>query len=94
LPVPDQEFFFAIDVADEPEFGHMLGELMAVVLSHSGFTAPTIDELTDVLRGVLTDGAAGGQRRCDLRFQTKQGKLQIVVARAGSADWRTTRPLP
>ena len=29
--MPDQEFFFALDVADEPEFGHMIGELMAVV---------------------------------------------------------------
>jgi len=92
--VPDQEFFFAIDVADEPEFGHMLGELMAVVLSHSGFMAPTIEELTDVLRGVLTDGAAGGPRRCDLRFLAQDGQLHIVVARAGAAEWRTTRPLP
>ena len=92
--MPDQEFFFALDVADEPEFGHMIGELMAVVLYHTGYTAPTIEELTEVLRGVLADGAARGQRRCDVRFQVKAGELQIVVARAGAAEWRTTRPLP
>src|SRR5882672_4985939 len=85
-PVPDQEFFFALDVADEPEFGHMIGELVAVVLNHAGYTAPMIDQLTDVLRGVLADGAAGGQRRCDVRFQAKAGELQIVVARAGAAE--------
>jgi len=92
--VPDQEFFFAIDVADEPAFGHMIGEVLAVVLAHAGFKGPTIEELTDVLRGVLAEGAANGQRRCDVRFQASAGQLQIVVARAGAADWRTTRPLP
>jgi hypothetical protein len=92
--VLDQEFFFALDVADEPAFKHMIGELLAVVLAHAGYTASTIEELTDVLRGVLADGAASGQRRCDVRFQAGAGELQIVVARAGAADWRTTRPLP
>jgi hypothetical protein len=92
--VPDQEFFFSLDVADEPEFGHMIGELVAVVLNHAGYAAPAIEELTDVLRGVLADGAASGQRRCDVRFQAKAGELLIVVARAGAAEWRTTRPLP
>ena len=92
--MPDQEFFFALDVADEPEFGHLIGELVAVVLNHAGYAATTIDELTDLLRGVLAEGAANGQRRCDVRFQAKAGELQIVVARAGVAEWRTTRPLP
>jgi hypothetical protein len=94
LPVPDQEFFFALDVADEPEFGRMIGELMTVVLGHAGYAAPAIEELAAVLRGVLSDGAANGQRRCDVRFQATAGELHIVVARAGAADWRTTRPLP
>ena len=92
--MPDQEFFFALDVADEPEFGRMIGELLTVVLGHAGYTAPTIAELSAVLRAVLSEGAANGQRRCDVRFQAKAGELQIVVARAGVAEWRTTRPLP
>ena len=92
--MPDREFFFAVDVADEPEFGHMLGELVAVVLNHAGYTEGTIEELTDVLRGVLADGVSSGHRRCDLRFHARDGELQIVVARAGATEWRTTRPLP
>jgi hypothetical protein len=92
--VPDPEFFFAVDVADEPEFGHMLGELVAVVLNHAGYTEGTIEELTDVLRGVLADGASTGGRRCDVQFRARDGELEIVVARAGAAEWRTTRPLP
>ena len=92
--MPDQEFFFALDVADEPEFGRMIGELLTVVLGHAGYTAPTIAELSAVLRAVLSEGAANGQRRCDVRFQAEAGELHIVVARPGAPDWRTTRPLP
>ena len=92
--MPDQEFFFALDVADEPEFGRMIGELLTVVLGHAGYTAPTIAELSAVLRAVLSEGAANGQRRCDVRFQAEAGELHIVVARPGAADWRTKRPLP
>ena len=53
-----------------------------------------IEELTTTVRGVLADGADSGRRRCDVRFQARDGELQIVVARAGSAEWRTTRPCP
>ena len=96
----DQDFFFALEMSDEPEFGRMLGELVSAVLGHVGYTAPAIEELTTVLRGVLADGSASGSRRCDLRFQARAprpgqaGELEIVVARAGSAEWRTTRPVP
>jgi hypothetical protein len=92
--VPDQEFFFALEVADEPEFRRMIGEVMTVVLGHAGYAAPTIDELTGVVHGVLAQRTATGRRRCDVRFQAKAGELQIVVARAGAAEWRTSRPLP
>jgi hypothetical protein len=98
--VSDQDFFFALEMSDEPEFGRMLGDVVTAVLGHVGYAAPAIEELTTVLRGVLADGAASGRRRCDVRFQARAsrpgqaGELQIVVARAGSAEWRTTRPLP
>jgi hypothetical protein len=98
--VSDQDFFFALEMSDEPEFGRMLGELVTAVLGHVGYTAPAIEELTTTLRGVLADGAANGWRRCDVRFQARAprpgqaGELQIVVARAGADEWRTTRPVP
>ncbi len=72
----------------------MLGELVTAVLGHVGYAAPAIEELTTTVRGVLADGADSGRRRCDVRFQARDGELQIVVARAGSAEWRTTRPCP
>jgi hypothetical protein len=98
--VSDQDFFFALEMSDEPEFVRMVGELVSAVLGHVGYAAATVEELTTVLRSVLAGGAAGGGRRCDVRFQARAarpgqaGELQIVVARAGSAEWRTTRPLP
>ncbi|PYR00638.1 MAG: hypothetical protein DMF95_10350 [Acidobacteria bacterium] len=90
----DHDFFFALEMSDESELGRMLGELVTAVLGHVGYAAPAIEELTTTVRGVLADGAAGGRRRCDVRFQARDGELQIVVARAGSAEWRTTRPCP
>jgi len=98
--VSDHDFFFALEMSDESELGRMLGELVTAVLGHVGYAAPAIEELTTVLRGVVADGAASGRRRCDVRFQARAprpgqaGELQIVVARAGSAEWRTTRPCP
>ena len=90
----DHDFFFALEMSDESELGRMLGELVTAVLGHVGYAAPAIEELTTTVRGVLADAAAGGRRRCDVRFQARDGELQIVVARAGSAEWRTTRPCP
>jgi hypothetical protein len=92
--VSDHDFFFALDMSDEPDLGRMLGELVSAVLGHVGYAAPAIEELTTILRGVVADGAASGRRRCGVRFQARSGELQIVVARAGSAEWRTTRPCP
>lgn len=90
----DHDFFFALEMSDESELGRMLGELVTAVLGHVGYAAPAIEELTTTVRGVLADGADSGRRRCDVRFQARDGELQIVVARAGSAEWRTTRPCP
>ncbi len=90
----DHDFFFALEMSDESELGRMLGELVTAVLGHVGYAAPAIEELTTTVRGVLADGAAGRRQRCDVRFQARDGELQIVVARAGSAEWRTTRPCP
>jgi len=92
--VSDHDFFFALEMSDESELGRMLGELVTAVLGHVGYAAPAIEELTTTVRGVLADGADSGRRRCDVRFQARDGELQIVVARAGSAEWRTTRPCP
>jgi hypothetical protein len=92
--VSDHDFFFALDISDEPEFDRMLGELASVVFGYVGYPAPAVDELTSVLRDALASRVASGRRRCDVRFLARAGELQIVVACAGSPEWRTTRPLP
>jgi hypothetical protein len=71
----------------------MLGELCTAVLGHVGYGEPAVAELTTALSAALSRGGAMG-RRCDVRFVAKNGELQIVVACAGAAEWRTTRPLP
>jgi hypothetical protein len=92
--VPDHDFFFALDISDEPEFDRMLGELASVVFGYVGYPASAADELTSVLRAALASRVASGRRRCDIRFLAGAGELEIVVACAGSPEWRTTRPLP
>jgi hypothetical protein len=52
-----------------------------------------VAELTTALSAALSGGGARG-RRCDVRFVARNGELQIVVACAGAAEWRTKRPLP
>jgi hypothetical protein len=92
--LPDQDFVFALEIADDADSGHMLGELCMVVLGHVGYAAPAIAELTRDLRAALGTGGGNGTRRCDVRFVAQGGSLQIVVSRAGAAEWRTSRPLP
>jgi len=89
--LPDHEFLFALDVADDPDSGLMLGELCAAVLGHVGYAAPAIAEVNRELHAAIRGNGAG---RCDVRFVAHHGELQIVVARAGAAEWRTTRRLP
>ena len=90
----DHEFVFALEMSADRDSDRMLGQLVATVLGHVGFTAPAIAELTAALRGALANGAAPGQPRCDVRFVAHAGELQIVVARPGADEWRTSRPLP
>ena len=90
----DHEFLFALELSDEKTFDGMLADVAHAVLIHVGLARPAIDELSRALRGALTDGAAAGRRRCDVRFLAHAGELQIFVTYDGGARWQTTRPLP
>jgi hypothetical protein len=92
--VSDHEFFFALEMSDEPEFDRMFGELAWVVLGYAGYEPPAIAETAGVLRAALADRAAAGHQRCGVRFRAHGGELEIIVSCAGRAEWRTTRPLP
>ena len=90
----DHEFLFALEISDDADSGRMLGELCTTVLDHVGYAGPAVAELTTALSGALAQGRAKGSRRCDVRFVAHGGRLQIVVACAGAAEWQTSRPLP
>jgi hypothetical protein len=90
--LPDHEFLFALEMADDPQSSRMLDELCAVVLEYVGYQPPAIAEVNRELNAAITQGNGGG--RCDVRFVAHGGELAIVVARVGAAEWRTTRRLP
>ena len=77
---------------DDPDIGRMLGELCTAVLGHVGYPPPAIAEVNRELHEAIGGGRLAG--RCDVRFVAHDGELQIVVARVGAAEWRTTRRLP
>jgi hypothetical protein len=88
------DFLFALEMSDDADSGRMLGELCTAVLGHVGYGAPAVAELTGALAAAMSRDGATGARRCDVRFMVRGGELQIVVACAGAAEWRTSRPLP
>jgi hypothetical protein len=92
--VSDQDFFFALDVSGDPADDQMVAEVTRTVLGHVGYASSAIDALAGQLKGALADRVADGKRRCEVRFRSEAGELEILVSGAGRADWRTTWPLP
>ena len=91
--MPDQDFFFALDMSPEPPF-EMLAELVRSVFAHAGYGEAAIDAMNGEMRAAMTGHAATGQHRCELRVTARAGELEIVIAAAGRPEWRTIRPLP
>jgi hypothetical protein len=92
--VADQDFFFALDVSGDPDSDQMVAEVARSVLGQVGYASSAIDALAGELKAALTERVADGKRRCEVRFRAGAGQLEIVVAGAGRADWRTAWPLP
>ncbi len=90
----EQEFFFALDLSDEPPFDQMVGDLALAVMRQIGYEPGVTGELTQVLHAALAQRVAGGERRCTVRFLAGGGQLQVIVDGGGGPEWRTTRPLP
>jgi hypothetical protein len=84
--VPEQEFLFALDMSGEPPFERMLVELTRTVLGHVGCASPAIDALTGQLGAALTERAANGRGRCEVRFRARAGELEIVMADANNPN--------
>ena len=92
--MPEQDFFFALEMSDEPSLDRMVGELTGVVLGQVGYAAAVKDDVAGALRSALANRVAAGHRRCTVRFVATDGQLQVVVAGDGAPEWRTSRPLP
>jgi hypothetical protein len=92
--VSEADFLFALDVSGDPESDQMVAELARTVLRHVGYANSAIDALSGELRAALGERVADGKRRCEVRFRVSAQQLEIVVAGAGRAEWRTTWPLP
>ena len=92
--MPDHDFVFALETADDAASSRMLGDLCSAVLDHVGYAAPAVAEMTAALSAALSQDGTKGARRCDVRFVVRRGQLQIVVACSGAVEWHTTRPLP
>jgi len=92
--VADHDFLFALELSDEAHFDRMIGHLTGAVLAYVGYAPTAVEDITARLRGALASGASAGHRRCDVRFRAHGGQLEILVSCQGSAEWRTTRPLP
>jgi len=92
--VAAHEFIFALQLSDEPHFDAMLSEVARTLLVHVGYGAAAAEELRSAIGAALKDSAPVGQPRCDVSFRAHSGQLQITIAYAGGAVWRTSRPLP
>ena len=90
----DQDFVFALDVSGDPESDQMVTDLACTVLGHVGYASSAIAALSAELRTALKERLLDGRGRCEVRFRAGAGQLEIVVAGADRAEWRTTWPLP
>ena len=92
--MPDHEFFFEVDLSDEPQFDDMVRALVATILDHLGYPAGIASDTLALVHGELAKGAADGGRPCHIQFRAAAGELVLVVSYAGGHEWRTRQPLP
>ena len=92
--MPETDFFFALDLSDEPHFDRMLATLSDTVLRFVGYDFESSVALTTELHNALQKGASDGHERCDVRFTVGRGHIEIAIAYAGGMSWKVTRALP
>jgi hypothetical protein len=89
--VPEQEFVFSLELSDEAFFEGMVNAVARAVLDAVGL-AGDAGEVTGAVEQVTA--AAGRHGRCQVRFQTHDGKLRIAVSSGGHPSWHTAIALP
>jgi hypothetical protein len=92
--VSDHDFVFALDLSDPVQFDSMVAEVARAVFGHAGCAAGDVAEVTAAFQDALAKNAAGGRRRCEVRFQARDGELEVTVSFDGGSKWRMSRRLP
>jgi hypothetical protein len=91
--VAASEFFFALEFSSQGVSPALLSELTSRVLAHLGSSAEALPELTEALSRAVSAGAAAGERRCDVQFRVRDGKLDVLVCSNGGRIWQSSRPI-
>jgi hypothetical protein len=68
----------------------LLDDLATHVLSYVGASREAVPGLTASLQKAVAEGAAGSDRRCDVRFHAQPGRIEIVVSSNGGRVWQTS----
>jgi hypothetical protein len=88
--VADHDYAFVLMLSGHARDTEMLIDLLKTVLQQAGYSGDTLERLVRQVTSVRA--AVPAPQRCDVRFETRGGELQIVVSQAGR-DWRTTCPV-
>jgi len=87
------EFFFALEFSSQGVSAQLLTALASQVLLHLGSSAEAVPELDEALQEAVAQGAATGDRRCDVQFRAHAGRLEILVSSNGGRVWQTSRTI-
>jgi hypothetical protein len=91
--VPDQDFYFALDMAGAPDATstppEMLDDLVARVLERAGCAGDAAAALTEAIHTALAQ-ASRADSPSRLQFRARDGRLDIVVSSRAGAIWQTT----
>ena len=89
--MPEDEFIFSLELSDEAFCEGMVSEVARSVLKTLGY-ADDPEGLTSAVAQVVA--AAGRHSRCEIRFQTRDGKLRIAISASGHPGWQAAVALP
>lgn len=89
----EHNFLFLLRLPGTGRFGLMLADLTENVLRHLGFTPAAIVEIGGEVRAGLPSSEAAGSD-LEVRFQVRDGVIEIVVSTRGRQIVRASRRLP
>jgi hypothetical protein len=84
------DFAFALSLSGHAHDTEMLMDLLRTVLGQAGYAGDTLERLVKQVSSVRA--VASPSQPSAVRFEARNGELQIVVSQAGR-DWRTTCPV-